>query len=104
MKNLLKKNVFEFTINKGFKDVIHECKKIKRKEQHGTWITDEVEEAYIKMHELGYAVSAEAWKDNELVGGLYGVRLGNVFFGESMFSKITDASKFAFIKFVEQLK
>jgi leucyl/phenylalanyl-tRNA--protein transferase len=69
----------------------------------GTWITDEIEEAYIKMHELGFALSAETWKDGELVGGLYGIKLGNIFFGESMFSKISNASKFAFIKLVEQL-
>ena len=104
MKNLLKKNVFEFSINKAFQEVIQECKKIKRPGQQGTWITGEVEQAYIKLHERGYAISAEAWKNNELVGGLYGVKLGNVFFGESMFSKETNASKWAFIKFVEQLK
>ena len=63
-----------------------------------------MEKAYIKLHELGYAHSAEAWKDGELVGGLYGIRLGKVFFGESMFSKISNASRFAFIKYVQQLR
>jgi leucyl/phenylalanyl-tRNA---protein transferase len=104
MNNLLKKNVFEFTVNKVFRDVIHECKKIKRPGQHGTWITDEVEKAYTEMHRLGYALSAEAWKNNKLVGGLYGVKLGNIFFGESMFSKETNASKYSFIKLMEELK
>ena len=104
MKNLARKSVFEFTINKAFKKVIHECKNIARRGQRGTWITDEVEKAYFKMHESGYAISAEAWKNGELIGGLYGIRLGNIFFGESMFSKETNASKWAFIKFVEQLK
>jgi leucyl/phenylalanyl-tRNA---protein transferase len=104
MKALLKKNAFDFTINKAFKAVIQNCKEIKRPGQKGTWITSEVEEAYLKMHELGYAMSAEAWKNGELVGGVYGIRLGKVFFGESMFSKISNASKYGFIKLVENLK
>ena len=101
---MLKKNEFEFTINKAFAEVIHHCKEIKRPGQEGTWITDEVEKAYCKMHELGYAHSAEVWKNGELVGGLYGIKLGKVFFGESMFSKVSNASRFAFIKYVQQLK
>jgi leucyl/phenylalanyl-tRNA--protein transferase len=104
MKALLNKNAFDFTINKAFKSVIQNCKEIKRPGQKGTWITSEVEEAYLKMHELGYAMSAEAWKNGELVGGVYGIRLSKVFFGESMFSKISNASKYAFIKLVENLK
>jgi leucyl/phenylalanyl-tRNA---protein transferase len=103
MKKLFRKNEFEFTINRDFSTVIHKCKHINRPGQFGTWITDEVEEAYIKMHDQGYAISAETWKDGELVGGLYGVKLGNVFFGESMFSKVSNASKFAFIKLIEHL-
>jgi leucyl/phenylalanyl-tRNA--protein transferase len=95
---------FDFTINKAFKQVIRQCKKIARPGQDGTWITDEIEKAFIKMHELGYAHSAEAWKDGELAGGLYGIRLGNVFFGESMFSRQSNASRFAFTKYVQQLK
>jgi len=94
---------FEFTNNKAFREVIHHCKKIKRPGQEGTWITDEVERAYIKMHELGYAHSAEVWRGGELAGGLYGIRLGKVFFGESMFSKISNASRLCFIKYVQQL-
>lgn len=104
IKLLLNRNEFDFTINKAFIQVIHQCKKIVRPGQEGTWITDEVEKAFIKMFELGYAYSAEVWKDEELVGGLYGIKLGKVFFGESMFSKISNASRFAFIKYVAQLK
>lgn len=104
MQALLKKDEFVFTINNDFAEVIHNCKKTKRQGQAGTWITDEVEKAYTKMHKLGYAHSAETWKDGKLVGGLYGIKLGGVFFGESMFSNESNASKFAFVKFVEQLK
>ena len=104
IKTLLNRNEFEFTTNKAFAKVIHHCKKTKRPGQDGTWITDEVEKAYIKLHELGYAHSAEVWKDGEMAGGLYGIRLGKVFFGESMFSKVNNASRFAFIKYVQQLK
>ena len=101
---LLNKKVFEFTINKSFREVIRHCKNIPRSDQFGTWITDEVEQAYIKLHELGYAHSAEVWKDDELAGGLYGIRMGKVFFGESMFSKISNASRYAFIKYVQTLQ
>jgi leucyl/phenylalanyl-tRNA---protein transferase len=103
MKALLKKEVFAFTINKAFKEVIHYCRHTERPGQDGTWITDEVEKAYTKMHELGYAHSAEVWKDGKLVGGLYGIRLGKVFFGESMFSHESNASKYAFISYVKVL-
>ena len=104
IKPLLARNEFDFTINKAFIQVIHQCKKIVRPGQEGTWITDEVEKAFIKMHELGYAHSAEVWKENELVGGLYGIKLGKVFFGESMFSKVSNASRFAFIQYVKHLQ
>lgn len=103
MKQVLKQNKFQFTINKAFEEVITNCKKITRKNQDGTWITDDVQKAYIKLHQQGYAHSAEAWHNNQLVGGLYGVRLGKVFFGESMFSLQTNASKFAFINYVQTL-
>lgn len=103
-RSLLQKKAFGFTVNKAFRDVIHHCKEIKRPGQEGTWITDEVERAYCKMHELGHAHSAEVWKEDELVGGLYGIKLGKVFFGESMFSRQTNASRFAFIKYVEFLR
>jgi leucyl/phenylalanyl-tRNA--protein transferase len=103
MKVLLKRNAFEFTINKAFAQVIRACKEKEREGQDGTWITEEVEAAYVQMHQLGYAHSAEVWVNNELAGGLYGVRLGNIFFGESMFSHISNASKYAFITYVDQL-
>lgn len=104
VKAMLKRDEFEFTIDKSFTEVIRHCKKIVRPGQDGTWITNEVEKAYSKMHELGYAHSAEVWKDGKLVGGLYGIRLGKVFFGESMFSLVSNASRYAFTKYVEQLK
>lgn len=104
VKNLIAKNEFEFTINRAFKDVIHHCKEIKRPGQKGTWITDEVEKAYCKLHELGHAHSAEVWKNGELAGGLYGLRMGKVFFGESMFSKQSNASRYCFTKYVDHLK
>jgi leucyl/phenylalanyl-tRNA--protein transferase len=104
MNALLKKNAFDFTVNKAFEKVIRECKNMKRPGQRGTWITDEVELAYTRMHELGYAISAETWDNGTLVGGAYGIKLGNIFFGESMFSKVSNASKYAFIKLVQKLK
>ncbi|HRG25566.1 MAG TPA: leucyl/phenylalanyl-tRNA--protein transferase [Chitinophagaceae bacterium] len=103
MKPLLNRQAFRFTTNTAFAEVIHHCKISQRPGQDGTWITDEVEKAYIKMHELGYAHSAEVWKDGSLAGGLYGIRLGNVFFGESMFSNVSNASRYAFILYTEQL-
>jgi leucyl/phenylalanyl-tRNA--protein transferase len=104
IRPLLNRNEFDFTINKAFSQVIHHCKTVKRYEdEHGTWITDEVEKAYNKLHELGHAHSAEVWKDGELVGGLYGIRINNVFCGESMFSKVSNASRFCFIKYVQVL-
>lgn len=104
MQSIINGNKFRFSVNKAFDKVIGQCKSIPREGQDGTWITNAVQDAYIKLHRLGYAHSAEAWFENELVGGLYGVKLGNIFFGESMFSKQSNASKFAFIKYVEQLK
>lgn len=104
MKQLFKRSAFTFTINKAFSEVINNCKKINRPGQDGTWITSEVVASYKKMHQFGYAHSAEVWLNNELVGGLYGIRLGKVFFGESMFSLVSNASKYAFISYVDQLK
>lgn len=104
MKPLLNREAFSFTTNSAFADVIRQCKNSHRPGQDGTWITDEVEKAYIKLHELGYAHSAEVWKDGSLAGGLYGIRLGKVFFGESMFSKVSNASRYAFIKYTKLLQ
>jgi leucyl/phenylalanyl-tRNA--protein transferase len=104
MKKLLKQEPFSFTIDIAFEQVIRNCKTIQRKGQAGTWITNDVKKAYTALHKTGLAHSAEVWKNGELVGGLYGVRLGKIFFGESMFSRQSNASKYAFIKFVEHLK
>jgi leucyl/phenylalanyl-tRNA--protein transferase len=104
MQQVVKKQTFQFSTNKAFKAVIHACSTTPRNGQDGTWITNEMQDAYLHMHQLGYAHSAEAWLNNELVGGLYGIRLGNVFFGESMFSHVSNASKFAFIQYVQQLQ
>lgn len=104
MKQLLKREVFEFKTNTAFREVMQNCKAAYREGQDGTWINDDIITAYTKLHELGYAHSAEAWKDGKLVGGLYGIRLGNMFFGESMFSNVSNASKYAFIKYVQWLQ
>ena len=102
MKQILRKSDFKVTVNKDFKSVIEQCAKAKRDGQDGTWITSQMEEAYIKLYQLGYAKSVEVWQDNELVGGLYGVDLGNkVFWGESMFTKVSNASKVGFVNFVQ---
>ncbi|MFN4315163.1 MAG: leucyl/phenylalanyl-tRNA--protein transferase [Chitinophagaceae bacterium] len=104
IRPLLNKNHFEFTVNTAFARVIGHCKNTPRQGQEGTWITNEVEKAFIRLHELGHAHSAEVWKDGELVGGLYGIRMGRVFFGESMFSLQPQASRYAFIRYVELMK
>ena len=104
LRNILNRNIFEVTFNQNFNEVILKCQKIKRKGQQGTWITDSMLEAYIKLHEAGYAKSVEVWQNNELVGGLYGVDLGKVFCGESMFSNVSNASKVAFVSLIKKLK
>lgn len=104
MRNILNRNSFKVTFNENFKEVILNCQNIKRADQNGTWITNEMIEAYCKLYELGIAKSVEVWQDNKLVGGLYGIDLGHVFCGESMFSKVSNASKVSFIALVNQLK
>ncbi len=104
MRSILRKEIFTVTFNKDFRGVISNCSQIRRNGQRGTWITSEMIEAYVKLHELGFAKSVEVWQNNELVGGLYGIDLGHVFCGESMFSKVSNASKVAFITLVENLK
>ncbi len=105
MRQVIKKNQFEVTFNKDFDSVIQNCSTIARPEQDGTWITRDMQNAYKKLHELGYAISVEVWKNSELVGGLYGIWLKEkkVFCGESMFAKVSNASKFGFINLVEWL-
>ena len=100
MKRFLKKSPFSYTVNTAFSEVMRRCGNAERKGQSGTWIHEPMIRAYTTLHRLGYAVSVEAWRENELVGGLYGVRLGKVFFGESMFALQTNASKAAFIHYV----
>ncbi len=106
MRRVLKNDDFEVSFNKNFEAVIKNCAQIKRDLQDGTWITSEMEEAYLKLFNLGYAYSVEVWKNDKLVGGLYGIYLREqqIFCGESMFSKKSNASKFGFIKLVEKLK
>ncbi|MBK5209972.1 MAG: leucyl/phenylalanyl-tRNA--protein transferase [Flavobacteriaceae bacterium] len=104
MKQIIRKNKFRATFNQNFSEVISNCKNNYREGQGGTWITDEMEQAYINLHKLGVAKSVEVWEGNELVGGLYGIDLGHVFCGESMFSKKSNASKFAFIYLVQKLE
>ncbi|MDD7884582.1 leucyl/phenylalanyl-tRNA--protein transferase [Flavivirga sp. 57AJ16] len=102
MKQVLRNRHYTVTVNKAFKEVITLCAKIKRDGQESTWITEHMRDAYIKLYELGYAKSIEVWKDDALVGGLYGVDLGNnVFSGESMFAKESNASKVGFITFIQ---
>jgi len=104
LKKILKKDIFKIKIDTNFSEVIENCSKIKRKNQEGTWILPEIIEVFTKLHKMGFAHSVEVYKEGELVGGLYGVSLGAAFFGESMFSKVSDASKVALVKLVEMLK
>lgn len=104
MRNILNRNVFKVTFNQNFRAVISNCQNIKRNGQNGTWITNDMIEAYCKLNEMGIAKSVEVWQNEELVGGLYGIDLGHIFCGESMFSKVSNASKVAFIALVDQLK
>ena len=102
MRQVLKKTTYSITENTAFKEVIFNCKNVERKEGLGTWITNDMEQAYFKLHTMGIAKSIEVWQGDELVGGLYGVEVGTVFCGESMFSKISNASKLAFIHLVRK--
>lgn len=104
MRKVLKNEEFTLTKNQCFTEVVKNCSKIERKGQEGTWITKNMLEAYTRLHEMGFALSYEVWKNNKLVGGLYGIDLGTVFCGESMFSLESNASKFAFIKLSQELE
>lgn len=103
MRNVLNKNLFQFKFNTHFAEVMHQCRYSLRNREAGSWISDEIETAYINLHKQGIAICGETWYKKELVGGLYGVLIGKVFFGESMFNQKSNASKFAFIKMVELL-
>ena len=102
MKQVLKSGLFKVTANRTFEKVIAHCAKTPRKDQPGTWITKEMQAAYINLHELGWAHSIEVWEVDNLVGGLYGVAVGKVFCGESMFSLVSNASKVALIYLCQQ--
>lgn len=103
MKKILKKRRFEFAMDRDFKGVIQGCAEMFRPGQEGTWITGDIIAAYTELHRLGWAHSAESYQDGELVGGCYGIRLGNAFFGESMFAKQPNASKAAFLSLAQRL-
>lgn len=103
LKKTLNKNTFQVTFDNAFDDVIQECSHT-RKDGFGTWITEEMMSAYKELHALGYAHSVECWHEQKLVGGLYGLSIGHAFFGESMFTRKTDASKVALAHLVQQLK
>lgn len=102
MKKILRDEVFTFTENKCFREVMLHCKNAYRKGQDGTWISDELIDSFTKLHEHGFAKSFEVWQNEELVGGFYGVQIGNVFCGESMFAKVSNASKAGFLNFILQ--
>ena len=104
MKKILREGKFTFTENKCFDEVMKNCQAAERKGQDGTWITDEMIKSYSTLHRYGKAKSIEVWENDELVGGLYGVDLGHIFCGESMFAKVSNASKAGFIYFVEKYK
>ncbi|WP_185226300.1 leucyl/phenylalanyl-tRNA--protein transferase [Chryseobacterium indologenes] len=104
MQKILNRNVFSFSENQNFREVITHCQQASRKGQTGTWLSDELMESFIRLHEYGLARSIEVWQGNELVGGFYGLQIGNVFCGESMFAKVSNASKAGFIHFVETYK
>ncbi|TQO39321.1 leucyl/phenylalanyl-tRNA--protein transferase [Arenibacter algicola] len=104
MAQVIKSNKFRITRNTQFEEVVNACSAIKRKGQAGTWITPEMKSAYLKLHQMGIAKSIEVWENDNLVGGLYGIDLGNVFCGESMFSRKSNASKFAFISLAKELQ
>jgi leucyl/phenylalanyl-tRNA--protein transferase len=104
MKRVLNSGRFRVTIDECFADIIEACSAVDRKDQDGTWITDDMKTAYIRLHHAGHAHSVEVWYQDELVGGMYGVAVGDVFCGESMFSKVSNASKIALISLVKSGK
>ena len=104
LKNSQKKMQFEVRFNTAFSEVITACSQTNRTYQAGTWITQSIIDAYCNMHQAGHAICAETWVNNTLVGGCYGIKIGNMFYGESMFHHKTDASKIAFVSLVQKLK
>jgi leucyl/phenylalanyl-tRNA--protein transferase len=104
LKKTLKKERFEVRFNSSFRAVISACSEVKRTEQNGTWISAEMVDAYCALFDAGHAVCAECWQNKQLVGGCYGVKIDGVFYGESMFHRVSDASKVAFVHLVQHLK
>lgn len=104
MRKIINKKDFIITENNAFEAIIYNCKTISRNDGFGTWITNDMEQAYINLYKKGVAKSIEVWLDNELVGGLYGLEINNIFCGESMFSKVSNASKLAFIHLAKNKK
>jgi len=104
LKKTLKNKPFEVRFNTAFREVMLACSNTPREGQAGTWITHDIIDSYCALHEAGFALSAECWLDNQLVGGCYGVKIGQMFYGESMFHHVSDASKVAFVSLVEKLK
>jgi leucyl/phenylalanyl-tRNA---protein transferase len=104
LKKTLKKNTFEIRLNSAFRQVITACSQALRDGQAGTWISPAMIDAYCQLHALGHAISMESWQDNQLVGGCYGIQIGRMFYGESMFHTQTDASKVAFVHLVNYLQ
>ena len=104
LKKVIKKGAFRVTMDRAFEDVITQCARVRLENHEGTWIVDDMVRAYCRLHASGFAHSIESWQDDRLAGGLYGVSLGNCFFGESMFTRITNASKVALAALVEYLQ
>lgn len=104
MRSYFNQEKFTLSFDQDFDGVINACEKIKRHNQPGTWISEDIKEAYTELHRMGIAHSVEVWEDDKLVGGLYGVSLGKIFFGESMFSLVSNSSKFALISLAAVLR
>ncbi len=104
LRQFLKKNIYRISLDTAFEDVIHACAEVHSHRAGDTWITEEMIDAYVELYRLGYAHSVEVWYDERLVGGLYGVSLGGAFFGESMFTLMSNASKVALVRLVEKLR
>lgn len=103
LKKIIKKNVFQVTMDMAFDEVINQCAQVRLQKNQGTWIVKEMIDAYCELHRSGYAHSVEVWQQEELAGGLYGVSLGKCFFGESMFSQVSSASNVALVKLVKYI-
>lgn len=104
MRSIFNQRKFEYTLDTRFREVVQHCAEVWRKDQVGSWISDKFIEGYVRLHEQGWAHSVEVWQSGELVGGLYGIALGRVFCGESMFAFVPNASKAGFITLVQALR